>query len=91
MTTQALEEMIREGIKGLPPENLAEIADFVYFVRKRVLRPEVFADELRELSLRAELKQLSREEEAHLETEFTGKGDGLASISRPSRARSAAE
>jgi hypothetical protein len=71
VTTQALESLIQEGIKGLPPENLAEIADFIYFVRKRVLHPEAFADELRELSLRAELKRLSREEEAHLEKEFT--------------------
>jgi hypothetical protein len=71
MTTQALEELIHEGMKGLPPESLAEIADFVYFVRKRVLRPQAFAEELRDLSLRAELKQLSREEEAHLETEFS--------------------
>ncbi len=70
MTAQALEALIQEGIKGLPPENLAEIADFIYFVRKRVLQPEAYADELRELSLRAELKGLSREEEAHLEKEF---------------------
>jgi len=70
VTTQALEALIQDGIKGLPPENLAEIADFVYFVRKRVLHPEAFAEELRGLSLRAELKQLSRDEEAHLEAEF---------------------
>lgn len=40
MTTQDYERLIMEGIKGLPPEILAEIADFIYFVRKRALQPQ---------------------------------------------------
>jgi hypothetical protein len=39
MVTNAHEQLIVEGIKGLPPEALTEIADFIYFVRKRVLQP----------------------------------------------------
>jgi len=70
MTTQTYQQLIIEGIKGLPPEILAEIADFIFFVRKRVIQPEAFEDELQNVLLRLELKQLSHEEEAHLEKEF---------------------
>ena len=35
------EQLIVEGIKGLPPELLAEIAAFVYFVR-RATEPQEF-------------------------------------------------
>jgi hypothetical protein len=70
MTTQVYQQLIIEGIKGLPSEMLAEIADFVYFVRKKVQQPQVFEEEQRNALLRVELKQLSREEEAHLEEEF---------------------
>ena len=70
MTTQVYQQLIIEGIKGLPSEMLAEIADFVYFVRKRVQQPQVFEEEQRNALLGVELKQLSREEEAHLEEEF---------------------
>lgn len=76
MTTQTYQQtyqrLIVEGIRGLPSEMLAEIADFVYFVRKRVSQPQVFREEQRNALLRVELKQLSREEEAHLEKEFEG-------------------
>ena len=70
MTTQNYEKLIVEGIKGLPPEVLAEIADFVYFIRQRAIQPETFEEELENALLRAELRQLSRDEEAHLEKEF---------------------
>jgi hypothetical protein len=49
---------------------LSEIADFIYFVRKRVLQPKSFEEERRDALLRVELRQLSRDEEAHLEKEF---------------------
>ena len=70
MSAESFEQLILEGVKGLPTEVLAEITDFVYFVRKRVLQPQAYEDELHALRLRAELKQLSRDEEAHLEREF---------------------
>jgi hypothetical protein len=72
MTTEAYEELILDGLKGLPPAALGEITDFIYFVRKRVLQPQAFADEMHALGLRSELKQLSRDEEDHLEKEFAG-------------------
>jgi hypothetical protein len=43
---KSYEQLITEGIKGLPQELLAEIADFVYVVRKRYMQPQAFADEL---------------------------------------------
>ena len=70
MTAQAYEQFILAGIKGLPEDILAEIADFVLFVRKRALQPAEFEDELRQLLIRNDLQQLSRDQEAHLEKEF---------------------
>ena len=72
MTTQTYEQLIMEGIKGLSPKVLAEIADFVYFLRRRALEPKAFQEELKNALLRLELKRLSRREEAHLDEEFKG-------------------
>jgi hypothetical protein len=70
VTEQIYQQLIVQGIRGLPAETLAEIADFVYFLRKRIQQPDIFAEELRSALLGEELKQLSRDEEAHLEQEF---------------------
>jgi hypothetical protein len=64
------QQLILEGIKDLPPEVLVEIVDFIYFVRKRTLQPQAFAEEVYPALLDAELRQLSCDEEAHLEDEF---------------------
>jgi len=72
MTNQAYEELIVEGIKGLPTDVLSEIADFVYFVRRRALEPQAFEDELRHVLLRAELRQMSADQTRHLEQEWKG-------------------
>lgn len=70
MNTYAYQELITEGIKGLSTELLREVADFVYLLRKRVQDPQAFAEEQRNFLLAAELTQLSRDEERHLEEEF---------------------
>ncbi len=70
MTAKAYEDIIHEGIRGLPADCLAEIVDFIYFVRKRVLQPEAFREEVHELTVRVDLKKLTRDEGAHLEKEF---------------------
>ncbi|HET7091322.1 MAG TPA: hypothetical protein VFL17_22030 [Anaerolineae bacterium] len=70
MTSQTYEQIIVEGIKGLPEEMLAEIADFVYFVRKRATQPQAYEEELLSALLNAELRQMSRDEEEHLDQEF---------------------
>jgi hypothetical protein len=70
MTQPTYQQLILEGIKGLPQEALVEIVDFIYFVRKRTLQPHAFSEEIHQALLNAELRQLSRDEEAHLEDEF---------------------
>ena len=72
MSTQTYEQLIINGIRGLPPEVLAEIADYVYFLRKRIVDPEAFEAERKSVLLNAELKQLSIREVAHLESEIEG-------------------
>ena len=72
MTEQNYQQLIIEGIKGLPPDLLAEIANFVYFIRKRATQPQDFEEELHSALLNIELNQLSSQEEAHLEKEFEG-------------------
>jgi hypothetical protein len=70
MTQPTYQQLILEGIKDLPPETPIEIVDFIYFVRKRILQPHAFAEEVHQALLRAELQQLSQDEAAHLEDEF---------------------
>ena len=70
MAKENFQQLILEGIKGLSPEALAEIIDFIYFVRKRALQPQVFEEELKDILINAELKQWGRDEETHLEKEF---------------------
>lgn len=70
MTNLTYEELIAQGIEDLPVETLAEIVDFVYFVRKRALAPLKFHDDIRAALLQTELRQLGNNEQAHLEREF---------------------
>lgn len=72
MTTHEYRQLIIEGIDGLPPDLLAEITDFVYFVRKRATRPKAYRDDLRATLLDKELAILNQQELAHLEQEFAG-------------------
>ncbi len=72
MTAQTYQQLIIEGIKGLSPDLLAEITDFIYFIRKRALQPQAFEEELQNLLLETELKRLGHDEAAHLEKEFEG-------------------
>lgn len=58
-STDAYYQVINEGIQGLSPTKLAEIAEFIYFVRKRYLRAEDDRDELRQALMRAKIKQAS--------------------------------
>lgn len=70
MTAQTYQELIYEGIKGLPTDTLGEIVDFIFFLRKRKLHPEAFEEELQSTLIRSELLQLNRNESEHLEKEF---------------------
>jgi hypothetical protein len=70
VSAQRYEQLIIEGIKGLPEDLLCEIADFVLFIRKRKTDPDTFQEDLYRALAGVELKSLSRDEEAHLEQEF---------------------
>lgn len=70
MNENNLEQFIIEGIKGLPFEALAEIADFIYFVRKRISYPSSYLDELYSILLDSEIKDMENNELKHLEKEF---------------------
>lgn len=72
MTTQeqTYQQLILDGIQTLPPNALAEVVDFVYFIRKKCLQPKRFAEERYEILLQTELQTLSHHEQTHLEQEF---------------------
>lgn len=72
MVTTPYQQLIIEGLQGLPNETLAEVADFVFFVRRRLIQPKVFDEELRQALLRVDLRQVSHDETAHLNEEFAG-------------------
>ena len=66
--TETYQKLIIEGIQELPPASLSEIMDFVYFIRKKALQPELFKQEIQ--SLQQSLDMINREELNHLEAEF---------------------
>lgn len=65
-TAPNLEQLIVEGIKGLPHQYLSEVADFVVFIRSRVVEQQAYNIE----SIRQELSLLDAHEQQHLEDEF---------------------
>ncbi len=72
MSPHTYRQIIMEGIKGLPQENLAEIAAFIYFVRKKALHPHDFEEEMKNMLIATELQKLDAVEVDHLEKEFQG-------------------
>ncbi len=70
MTRSTYDDLILQGIKGLPPDVLAEIVDYIYFVRKKIFQPTAFQDEIHAIMMGRELDVLSQNELAHLEDEF---------------------
>ena len=70
MTPETYQQLILEAIKGLSPEALCEITDFIFFIRKRTTQPEAFEAEMESVLLARDLKQLNQQESTHLEKEF---------------------
>lgn len=70
MTARDYEQLIAEGIQGLPETALEEIAELILLLRRKFFRPDDFKNELRAALLASELRQASRGEQAHLEEEF---------------------
>lgn len=67
---QSYKQLIIDGIQDLPTELLSEVVDFVYFLRMRATRPELFAAEKYAQLLHQESLQLDADEAKHLELEF---------------------
>ena len=70
METTVYEKIIVSGIKGLPTDTLREIADFVYFVRRRAIDPKSFEDEQFRALVEGDLSNLDESELKHLGEEF---------------------
>ena len=70
MNQVSYEKLIISGIKGLPNETLREVADFVYFVRRRAADPKGFDEEQYRTLLNEDLSSLSKSEVEHLDEEF---------------------
>lgn len=65
-TSAALKQLITEGIEGLTEPYLREVADFVVFIRHKVIGEQPYDFE----GIRQELHELSKRELRHLEEEF---------------------
>ena len=63
MTLAQLEKTLLEYTRGLPKDALQEILEFVQFIRQKKLKGS--AD-----NLKAELSQLNKSQNAHLDDEF---------------------
>jgi len=70
MNTTNFEKLIANGIKNLPAESLKEIANYVFFIRKKTFNPKEFNDELEYEMLNDEMRDVSNSETLHLEKEF---------------------
>jgi hypothetical protein len=65
-TAPNFEQLIVEDLKGLPQQYLSEVADFVLFLRRRVVEQQPYDAD----SIRQELSALDARSQQHLEEEF---------------------
>lgn len=70
MTAEAYQKVILAELEGLPTEVMAEIADFVFFMRRKVQEPYAFVAEREQATLHHILQTGRSESLAHLEEEF---------------------
>ncbi|MFN3848357.1 MAG: hypothetical protein ACK4NY_02960 [Spirosomataceae bacterium] len=61
------EQVIIQGIKGLPKQYLSEVADFVLFIRQKSLQKKDFYDLE---AIQKDMSLLNERELSHLEDEF---------------------
>jgi len=74
MTTMTYQEKILAGIDGLPDDVLAEITDYIYFLRRNVTLPDVYAAEVQHEVLEYSLRSGRQDSLVHLEEEFADYG-----------------
>ena len=72
MTAQAYRQLILDGIDGLPAQALNQVTEFVYFVRQRSMEGEPIERAFDKALLKAALRQMTHDEQQHLEREFEG-------------------
>ena len=70
MTAEGYQKYIMAGLDGLPSEVLAEIADFVFFLRRKVTEPSAYAADQESTLLQRTLRVGWQESLLHLEEEF---------------------
>ena len=70
MTSTALQRIIQNGICDLPEESLQEVANFVIFIRARLVQGKNFNEKALLAFLTKELQLLNESETSHLEQEF---------------------
>lgn len=77
LTPQVYKALIISGIQDLPPTLFAEVANFVYFVRKQAEDPDAFVTEQYKLLLGKALSELDAHEGKHVEAEFGETAQGI--------------
>lgn len=70
MTSEAYQKMIVAGLAGLPNDYLAEVADFVFFLRNKLEATDAFAVAVDQDSFQPAMQAGWQESLAHLEEEF---------------------
>ncbi len=70
MNLQNYQQLIAEGLKELPESALAEITDFVYFVRLRTLGGSQSETDLYRYLLTLNTEELSLTSQQHIDEEF---------------------
>ncbi len=61
MTSQSYQQLILRGIKDLPPDSLAEIVDFIFFIRQKLFQPQQFTEALQEGQQKSTLTDRDRQ------------------------------
>jgi len=60
MTSKDYQRLILQGTQDLPPESLAEIVDFIFFIRQKLFQPQRFDDALQESLPASTIKEESQ-------------------------------
>jgi hypothetical protein len=71
MDKETYQQLMMEWTNDLPLETVIQVTEYIYFLRTRQLRPKAFEEDIKDELLRMEVRNLSRNEQNHLEKELT--------------------